>query len=43
MFDNLGGMRMVLSILSDQNSNLDPELLISLLEFANMMLEGGNN
>lgn len=43
MFNKLGGMRMILSILSDKNSILNSDLLINLLEFANMMLKGGNN
>lgn len=34
---------MVLIILSDNSSNLDSDVLISLLTFANLMLEGGNN
>lgn len=34
---------MVLIILSDNSSNIDTEVLINLLGFANIMLKGGNN
>ncbi|KAL4462524.1 hypothetical protein ABPG74_000354 [Tetrahymena malaccensis] len=43
MFDQLGAMKMILMVLSQNNRHLDNELIIHYLSFANTLLEGGNN
>lgn len=41
IFNKLGAMKMVLAVISE-NKNLDSDLLINYLLFANKMLEEGN-
>jgi archaellum biogenesis ATPase FlaH len=40
--NKLGAMNMVLIILSDNQSQVDSDILINILIFANIMIEGGN-
>ena len=40
--DQLGATRMILFVISENHKNLDTEMLIYFLKFANTLLEGGN-
>ena len=41
--DKLGATKMIMLVLSEINENLDSELLMSYMNFANSLLDGGNN